>query len=371
MAMRFFDQQIAARRRSRRLTLAFALAVAATVVGMHVVLMLPWLLLRWFLQAPLGYPLGFMPVNLLAATGLILGGWWLERSHLARGGVALAERLGARPARPETRFEEERLVHVVSEICTAAHMPRPRVMVLPRHPGINAFAAGFEPADWALAVSDGALEQLTRAELQGLVAHECSHLKEGDTRLNMQLISMVSGLQMIWGFGRSLLPDSDTGRTSQGERGMSLHDLTWIAGIPIMAAGYVGWLAGRILQAAVSREREYLADARAVQWTRSADSLGGTLRKLMTQQHEAGSERLQPGHLKLAAHLFLVADDGRWPLPDGRNASRQPWLASHPLLADRVRRIYGRPRGPLPLQRMDPRTGLPAGADRAAAAPRR
>lgn len=359
MAMRFFDQQLEARRRSRRLTLAFLLAVAATVLGMHLVLMVPWLLFRWLFNAPLGYPLGFMPINLIAATGLILGGWWLERSHLASGGVALAERLGARPAQPQTRFEEERLVHVVSEICTAAHMPRPKVMVLPQHPGINAFATGFEPRDWALTVTDGALEHLTRAELQGLVAHECSHLKEGDTRLNMQLISMISGLQMIWGFGRSLLPDLEARHTAQGERGLSLRELTWIAGLPIMAAGYVGWLAGRVLQAAVSREREYLADARAVQWTRSADSLGGTLRKLMTQQDEADDADRPPAHLKLAAHLFLVADDGRWPRPDDPDRKHASWLASHPPLADRVRRIYGRPRGPLPLERIDPRTGLP------------
>lgn len=361
MAMRFFDQQLEARQRSRRLTLAFALAVVATVTGMHLVLMVPWVLFRWLFDAPLGYPLGFMPINLFAASGLILGGWWLERSNLAHGGVALAKRLGARPAQPQTRFEEERLVHVVSEICTAAHMPRPQVMVLPRHPGINAFATGFEPQDWALTVSDGALEHLTRAELQGLVAHECSHLKEGDTRLNMQLISMVSGLQMIWGFGRSLLPDMGSRQGTQGKHGLSPRDLTWTAGIPIMAAGYVGWLAGRMLQAAVSREREYLADARAVQWTRSADSLGGVLRKLMTQQKEAEQEQ-QPSRLKLAAHLFLVADDGRWPLPDRRDRRHRTWLASHPPLADRVRRIYGRPRGPLPLVRIDPRTGWPAGS---------
>lgn len=352
MAMRFFDQQLEARQRSRRLTLAFSLAVVATVVGMHLVLMVPWLLARWLLGAPLGYPLGFMPVNLLAATGLILGGWWLERSSLASGGVALARRLGARPAQPQTHFQEERLVHVVSEICTAAHMPRPQVMVLPQHPGINAFATGFEPRDWALTVTDGALEHLTRAELQGLVAHECSHLKEGDTRLNMQLIGMVGGLQMIWGFGQSLLPDPEAEHAP-------VNTFTWIVGIPIMAAGYAGWLAGRMLQAAVSREREYLADARAVQWTRNADSLGGTLRKLMTQQRDADGTQARPRRLKLAAHLFLVADDGRWPLPDRSDRQRQPWLASHPPLADRVRRIYGRPRGPLPLQRLDPRTGLP------------
>lgn len=206
--MRFFDQQADARTRSRQLSWAFALAVAATAVGMNLALSLPWVIWNAFAPHYAAYPLGFMPINIGLTLLLILGGWWIESSN-CRHGVRLAEKLGARRAQPGTRFAEQRLVNIVGEICIAAHMPAPAVMVLPRHEGINAFATGTTPLDWAVTVTDGALERLTRDELMGLIAHECSHLKEGDTALNMRLMGMVAGLEMVWDFGRSLIPEPE------------------------------------------------------------------------------------------------------------------------------------------------------------------
>jgi Zn-dependent protease with chaperone function len=342
MAMRFFDHQASARARIRRLTLLFLfVALPATIAGVHLALSIPWVLARWFLHLPLAYPAAFLPANVGITAALILGGWWIEHSNVASGGIRLAEKLGARAAQPALRFDEGLLTHVVSEICTAAQMPRPAVMVLPNHDAINAFATGFAPRDWAITVSDGALRYLTRTELQGLVAHECSHLREGDTELNMQLIGMVSGLQMIWGFGRSLRPDPDG--DSEDELGsVVLGAFGAVFGSLIMAAGFVGWLAGRVLQAAVSRQCEYLADARAMQWTRD-DSVGRVLRKRLTQERQEDSWTPRTAAVQRVAHLWLASEDAD-------SSNRQDWLDTHPPIRERIKRIYGHFPGALPLE---------------------
>lgn len=346
MAMRFFDHQASARTRIRRLTALFLLvALPATVIGVHVALSIPWLAVRALMHWPLAYPLGFMPVNIGVTVALILGGWWIESSNLAGGGVRLAQRLGARPAQPAIRFDEEQLTHVVNEMCIASGMPRPAVMVLPHHDRINAFATGFAPADWAITVSDGALRYLTREELQGLVAHECSHLREGDTELNMHLIGMVAGLHMIWGFGRSLRPD--VGDDDDLAATFSLGAVGTVFGTLIMAAGWTGWIAGRALQAAVSRQCELLADARAVQWTRNADGLGRVLRKLLTQQRQAGNLPRPPAASERIAHLWLAPE---WGGARTADTETQGWLDTHPPLEQRIRTIYGHTVSALPLE---------------------
>jgi Zn-dependent protease with chaperone function len=232
--------------------------------------------------------------------------------------------MGAREARPGTSHGEQRLCNIVDEVCIAAHMPRPQVMVLPRHEAINAFATGWDPQDAVVAVTQGALDLLTRDELQGMVAHECSHIHEGDTRLNMQLAGMVSGLELVWGFGETVR-----------ERG----GLAMLFGTAIKATGVAGWYAGRMLQASVSRQREFLADARAVQWTRSRDGLGGVLRKALTQKERVEDRPSDPAWPATAQHLLLL----------GAVDDRRDWFAAHPPLAVRIQRIYGRPMPPLPL----------------------
>ncbi|MPM43883.1 Protease HtpX [bioreactor metagenome] len=320
--MRFWEHQEEARRETRKLLLAFALAVVVLVVAVHLALTLAWLLLF----SRFDFPRGFLLVNVGVSLLLVLGGWWIETDNLRKGGAALARRAGAREARPSISHAEQRLVNVVEELSIAANGFRPQVMVLPRAEMINAFAAGWEPGDSVVAVTQGALDHLTREELQGMVAHELSHLYEGDTRLKMQLAGMVFGLELVHQFGESLR-----------ERG----GLAWWFGNAVMAAGFAGWITGRMLKAGVSRQREHLADARAVQWTRSRDGLGGVLRKVMTQQEEHGSERVRGlGHSSVQ-HMLLVE------LPDeGRVAH---WLDSHPPLTERVRRTYRRPMSPLPL----------------------
>ena len=271
--MRFFELQDRARAESLRLVLLFALAVAGTVAGVHVALAAIFWTLDLVTPLSLGMPRGFLAINVGVALMLVLGGWWIEASNLrARGGAErLARRIGAREARPSVSAAEQRLCNIVDEVCIAAHMPRPMAMVVPRAEAINAFTVGWDEYDSVIAVTEGALDALTRDELQGLVAHECSHIHEGDTRLNMQLAGMVTGLELVWRFGEAVR-----------ERGGPLV----LLGSAVMAMGSFGWWAGRWLQAGVSRQREFLADARAVQWTRSRDGLGGVLRKALTQRTE-------------------------------------------------------------------------------------
>ena len=174
-----------------------------------------------------------------------------------------------------------------------------------------------------------------------MVAHELSHLHEGDTRLKMRLVGIVFGLELVHNFGDELR-----------ERG----GLAWWFGSAIMLAGFAGWLTGRILKAAVSRQREHLADARAVQWTRSRDGLGGVLRKVMAQRRNTPSGMASAAHGGLAhpavQHLLLVD------VPGGSALERR--LDAHPPLQERVRRIYGRRMAPLPLNRV-PVAPEPAG----------
>ena len=331
--MRFFESQREARGQTRKLLLAFALTVLLLVLAINAALALAWgLTWGFWMPGNLSYPRHYFAVNTGVVLMFVLGGWWVETSRLASGGGhRLAEQMGARPARPSGEFDEQRFSNVVDEMAISSGMKRPQAMVMARDEGINAFAAGWDEDDAVVAVTQGALEHLSREELQGLVAHEFSHIREGDTRLNMRLIGMVFGLEMLYRMGQQLFePDVKDRRMAAA-----------LLGLAIMAAGWLGWLAGHALQAAVSRQREYLADARAVQWTRSRDGLGGVLRKIMSQQREGVASRRVGS---MVQHMLLVSDEG------GKVAH---WLDSHPTLEQRVRRIYGRVMGPLPLTRDD------------------
>lgn len=341
--MRFFEFQREARGETARLLLAFGLTVVLLVVAVNAALALAWgLTWGFWMPGALTYPRHFFAVNTGVTLLFVLGGWWVETSRLSEGGgVRLAEQLGARPAQPSGNFDEQRFCNIVDEMAISSNVKRPQAMVVARDQGINAFAAGWDEDDAVVAVTQGALDHLTREELQGLVAHEFSHIGEGDTRLNMRLVGMVFGLEMLYRMGQTLFePDSRDRRMAAS-----------LIGLAIMAAGWLGWVAGHALQAAVSRQREHLADARAVQWTRSRDGLGGVLRKILTQQKE-GVETRAVG--SVVQHMLLVANES------GKVAG---WFDSHPPLDERIRRICGRSLGPLPLQReTEPEVVLSASA---------
>ena len=313
--MRFFEHQSQARAQTTRLLLLFALTVLGLIFAINGALALTWRLLTPGLSS---YPAYFFEVNSGLTLLFVLGGWWLETATLQGGGEHLARRVGAREARPDVYQAEQRFCNIVGELALAASMKPPQPMVLNRVESINAFAAGWDARDAVVAVTQGALDALTRDELQGLVAHEFSHLREGDTRLNMRLAGMVFGLEMVFNLGVRMCEADDHGKRS----------VLAVPGLAILVTGSLGWLAGRALKAAVSRQREFLADARAVQFTRSKDGLGGVLRKIAGQGAPASPQAaIHPA----VQHMLLAGP-----------SLKAHWLDAHPPLAERIRRVYGR-----------------------------
>lgn len=327
--MRFFEFQRDARGQTRRLLVWFALMVLLLVLAINAALALAW----WFtVGGTLALPRHFVLVNTGVTLLFVLGGWWVETSALQGGGVRLAQRLGAREAWPTASAAEQRLANVVQELAIAAGMRPPQAMLMPREDSINAFATGWDEADAVVAVTQGALDRLNREELQGVVAHELSHIREGDTRLNMRLAGMVFGLEMIYRLGQDLAAPNERGQRHLG----------WLLGVALLVVGWLGWVAGHALQAAVSRQREFLADARAVQWTRNRAGLGQVLRKVQSEQRAA--HQPQGVSQPLVQHMLLVS---------GETGRLGRWFDAHPPLAERIQRIYGGAPGRAALQGLE------------------
>jgi len=336
--MNFFEHQELARRSSKRLIVLFVLAVIAVVITVNVIGALLYVSAAGH-RGPFGaattLPNGFFLTNTAIVLLLIGGGTWFEMSRLAAGGEVVAQMAGGRAVDPGTHdLLERRLVNVVEEMALASGIPVPRVYVLDNEPTINAFAAGHSVNDAIVAVTRGTLTRLSRDELQGVIGHEFSHILNGDMRLNLRLIGVLFGLLMIAMFGRFMM---EMGRGSRSDRGAGPLVL---AGIALWIIGYIGVFFGRLIKAGVSRQREFLADASAVQFTRNPDGIGGALRKIggLSDEIGLGTEIRHP-NAETLSHLFLGA---------ARPSFVSGLFATHPPLAERVRRIYGRAQDFLP-----------------------
>jgi Zn-dependent protease with chaperone function len=321
--MDFFGAQDRARRLSGWLVALFALAVVLIVGTVYLAIALAWL--GGVVWSP----------GLLAATaagvGLVVGVSSSVRTAGLRsgGGASVAEMLGGRalPSAPEDPAER-RLLNVVEEIALAAGVAVPSVYVLEQEPGINAFAAGYGPSDAVVAVTRGALEAFDRDELQGVVAHEFSHIVNRDIRLNIQLTGLIFGILALGLAGRILLRSA---HFSGGARRDGRAAVAVLAvGLTLFVAGYTGVLLGRIIRAAVSRQREYLADAAAVQFTRNPEGLASALRKVGAQ-----GSRLETPAAEEVSHFFFANG-----LRSGVTA--RLW-GTHPPLEERIQRLD--PRG--------------------------
>jgi Zn-dependent protease with chaperone function len=328
--MRFRRHEEAALQSTQRLLVLFVALVLALVVLVNVALALVWWALVPFAKS---LPNHFVAANTAFVLLYVLGGWAVESSRLSGGGIAVARLAGARAAQPGRGSAlsrlEQRFVNVVQEMAIASgQRPAPAAWVLPSDDAVNALAAGWRAEDAVVAVTRGALERLTREELQGVVAHEVGHLVHGDSRLNMRLVGMVWGLQLIWNLGQALMAPDDRGRLRA----------VFPLGVVLLAVGALGWLAGRLLQAAVSRQREFLADATAVKFARMVDGLGGALRKIADQQ-TTGHTRLVGLPASHLDHLLLT--------PSSLLGQSHAWLATHPPLAERIARLYGHAQEPI------------------------
>lgn len=321
----FFEQQAVAQRRTRLLLLCMALSVVAMggIVFGALWAVRSVLLLRVPPGAPLppmlrAGPLFFWSVTVIAVVVAIAG--LLRTLSLRDGGSSIAELLDARlvSGQPQDGLDR-RLLNVVAEMALAAGAPIPQVYVLDRELGINAMAAGWDLGDSVICVTRGCLQRLTRSELQGVVAHEFSHLLHGDARLNLRLMGAVFGMVSLSLLGKQLMR---TGSLT-AQRGSSLA----LLGAFIALVGSVGALLGKLVKAAVSRQREYLADAAAVQFTRNPEGIAGALKKIGGFMFGG---RLSSTRADEAEHFFL---------DDTGSANSWAWLTTHPPLEERIRRL--------------------------------
>jgi len=332
--MDFFDQETRAKKQTRLLLCLFGLAVLGFVILTYLILAAP---IRFFSTA-LATSSTFLDwiweprLAFWVAVGTLLSislGCFYKWRLLAGGGAAVAEFLGGRkidshPADPD----EKKLRDVVEEMAVASGLPVPEIYVLDRERGINAFAAGYTRDDVAIGVTFGALKLLTRDELQGIVAHEFSHVQNGDTRLNMKLMALAHGLFWPTIVGRILV----RGSTQAPEIGESIFDEdsgvyylpTAPVGVLFLLIGAVSLPMVRLLKSAVCREREWLADAAAVQFTRNPAGISGALKKI-GGLYKAG--RLDSPFAETASHLYFA------------NSNYDPWfgfMSTHPPLAKRI-----------------------------------
>ena len=320
--MDFFARQEAARRTTARLLVYFALTVLLLFAAVNAVLYATALLVGKADGGSLWWWHYWTPQALLGTLLLVLGGSLLEWLRILEGGGAIAEMMGATPVDFATRdAAERRLLNVVEEMAIASGLPVPAVHVMHREPGINAFVAGLTPQRAVLVVTRGALEHLRREELQGMVAHEFSHILHGDMRLNMHLLAVLSGMLAVGQLGGFLMRSPTGGYDGRRER--NALPWVWLFGLAVWLAGYAGLFMGRLIKAAVAREREWLADASAVQFTRNPEGLAGALYRI----REHGSS-LRTLHAEELSHLCF-----------GETVALSRFLASHPPLDERIEAI--------------------------------
>ena len=344
--MDFFEAQALAKKRTSRLVVLFALAVIGTIVATYLGAIVglratnnyhPRQAGRRSYQvytSDAGPPPSFWQPKVFAAVTLgtlaVIGLASLYKwNEFSGGGATVAESVGGRRVDSHTTdLAERRLLNVVEEMAIASGVPVPAVYVLPDEPAINAFAAGLTTSDAVVAVTRGTMQKLTRDELQGVVGHEFSHILNGDMRLNMRLTAIVFGILVLGIAGRGVLWSLRGARfSSRGKNGGGAVAAIAFVGVALLIIGYVGYFFGRLIQAAVSRQREFLADASSVQFTRNPAGLTGALKKI--GGYALGSS-LQTAKAAEIGHFFFA---------QGFESQFGGLWATHPPLTERIRAI--------------------------------
>ena len=341
MATDFFERQAAARRNTAWLVFLFSVAVIAIVGAVTGV--------AWYAadELPIGrgaYVEGREPVfpwEIPLTAGLvtlllIIGGSWYKIAVLrSGGGTSVAESLGGKRLYPDSGgMTERRLLNVVEEMALASGTPVPPVYLM-EESGINAFAAGFSPSDAVVGVTRGCAETLSRDELQGVIAHEFSHILNGDMRMSIRLIGILHGILLLGLIGHGMLrfffysgSASSRRRDNSGDgKGGGLVLALLAISVALIVIGSIGSLAGGLIKAAVSRQREYLADASAVQFTRNPGGIAGALKRIGATV--LGSRLKHPRAAELS-HMYFAT--GVW---EGFTSL----MATHPPLAKRIKAV--------------------------------
>ena len=347
--MNFFEAQERARKSSRALVWWFILSVIGVILVMYLLVTVfspfiqsnPQDIYQTTDTAPLVWwdPEMFAWVSAIVG-GVIMTGSWVKLAQLSAGGKVVAQSLGGRVVEPTTTdLPERRLLNVVEEMAIASGVPVPGVWIMDEEQGINAFAAGTDPTNAVIGVTRGTLERLTRSELQGVVAHEFSHILNGDMKLNMRLMGWIFGLVMLSMLGRIMVESLRFMRGSRDSKGNGAVLAIVVAGLLVWLVGSIGVLFARMLQAAISRQREYLADASAVQFTRDSEGIAGALKKIGGYS-EHGTIR-SPKAME-ARHMFFAG------------SSLNSLMATHPPLDKRIKAIDPRWNGEMLKGMADP-----------------
>ena len=328
--MDFFSNQIEAHKKTKLLIVLFALAVISIICLIHfaAILLIPSTLLSSETVSPaeklatIWNPTIFSYSAIITLLIITVGSIY-KTVVLRGGGKTVATTLGGKLVSSDAVAPlERRLLNIVEEMSIASGLPVPPVYLMPNESSINAFAAGYSPRDAVIGVTKGCIEKLTRAELQGVIAHEFSHILNGDMRLNIKLIGIVHGILVIAIIGSGLMRASSRGRSRDND-GASLA----VVGIALYAIGYIGVFFGKLIKSAVSRQREFLADASAVQYTRNSDGISGALKKI--GGFSLGSY-IHNSHSEEISHMFFSS---------GLNSCFSNLLSTHPPLATRIKRI--------------------------------
>lgn len=332
--MDFFEHQEQARKKTHLLLFYFILAILGIILAVYGLTMV----IYSFVEPEKG-ALGTLdqgilalwnPTILLFAAGgtslVVFLASSFKTMQLSGGGSVVARDLGGRELDINaTDFHERRLLNLVEEMAIAAGVPVPTVYVMDSEDSINAFAAGKTPSDAVIGVTRGCMTLLTRDELQGVIAHEFSHILNGDMRLNIRLMGLLFGILFLSLIGQLILRSSFRGNVSSNRKeGAGLAMAMLVAGLGLLLIGYVGSFFANLIKASISRQREFLADASAVQFTRNPDGLAGALMKIGGLS--AGSSMENP-MAKEASHLFFGS------------AYKGQFLATHPPLAERIGRL--------------------------------
>ncbi|TKR54786.1 hypothetical protein D7I39_12800 [Allopusillimonas ginsengisoli] len=334
--MNFFEQQERAKRNTSKLVVLMCLAVISLVaissVAVAAILALlgqrdpntPFMPGNWFTQTIALLDWQLVGTISVLVIGVVVAGSLFKYLQLRSGGQAVAESLNGQPIAPTTtNLEERKILNVVEEMAIASGIPVPPVYVL-EDEGINAFAAGHTPQDAVIGVTRGCIRLLTRDELQGVIAHEFSHIFHGDMRLNTNLVATLNGILLIGLVGYILLRSTPFRRSNSKDNSA----LIMLAiGVVLIVVGFAGTFFGNLIKSAVSRQREFLADASSVQFTRNPDGIANALKKI--GGYQAGS-RIQAANASEYSHMFFSRAVG---------GAFSTFMATHPPLEQRIRRV--------------------------------
>jgi len=340
----FFHQQDQAKRRSRWLQGLFGGAVIGTIIGVYWVLTGTMAWYAWWssveTDAPPLFAWSFLWnwdwtlfawVALFCIVVIVLG-CAIKFMQLHAGGAWVAELLGGKRLDLTNPSDEARTVsNVVEEMALASGMPPPPIYVLEREKGINAFAAGYQLDDTVIGITQGAMTQLTRDELQGVIGHEMSHILHGDIRLNFEMIGLLHGLQGLGVLGRTMLNSSLNHSAYTSNFFTPVHGLSivgsCIVGSALRVAGCIGVVLASLVKAAISRQREYLADASSVQFTRNSEGLANALKKINGLKHGSAITHVEAPQV---SHMFFA---------QGIVKGLDSLFSTHPPLSTRIKRL--------------------------------